>query len=98
MPSMTKRENKLKRALLRWEKKQQQTPEWADLEAIQQFYANTPKGYNVDHIIPLARGGLHDLPNLQYLTIEENQRKQNLLPCEWTQYRIYKARQEFKKS
>ena len=56
-----------------------QTPVWVDRRAIKEFYANCPSGYEVDHIIPISKGGLHDLPNLQYLTITENRRKSNKL-------------------
>lgn len=42
---------------------------------IQQFYISCPQGYHVDHIIPLARGGLHRLDNLQYLLPTENAKK-----------------------
>lgn len=57
-------------------------PKWADLEKIKIFYANCPKGYEVDHIIPLINKrvcGLHSLENLQYLTIAENRAKSNRL-------------------
>lgn len=47
---------------------------------IKEFYANTPKGYEVDHIQPISKGGLHELSNLQYLTIEENRKKGSKLP------------------
>ena len=60
--------------------KLQRTPSWADLEAIKKFYENCPKGYHVDHIIPLQGkivSGLHVLSNLQYLTAEENLKKSN---------------------
>ena len=60
--------------------KLQRTPAWADLKAIKQFYLNCPKGYQVDHIVPL-RGvnvsGFHVLNNLQYLTKSENSSKGN---------------------
>lgn len=56
------------------------TPSWSQPNQILQFYKNCPEGYHVDHIVPL-RGkevsGLHVLENLQYLTIEENLKKNN---------------------
>ena len=58
----------------------QRTPKWADLKAIKQFYLNCPKGYEVDHIIPLQGvnvSGFHVVSNLQYLTPIENNRKSN---------------------
>jgi len=54
-----------------------QTPQDVDRKAIQEFYANCPKGYEVDHIIPISKGGLHHIDNLQYLTVTENRRKNN---------------------
>ena len=54
-----------------------QTPEYADRTAIKKFYDNCPAGYEVDHIIPISKGGLHTLENLQYLTIRENRQKSN---------------------
>ena len=54
-----------------------QTPENIDKKAIQKFYLNCPEGYEVDHIIPISKGGLHTLENLQYLTISENRKKSN---------------------
>jgi 5-methylcytosine-specific restriction endonuclease McrA len=56
-----------------------QTPPDADLPAIKKFYENCPEGYEVDHIIPISKGGPHTLENLQYLTILENRRKSNKL-------------------
>jgi len=58
-------------------KKKNQTPEDADIPAIQKFYLNCPPGYEVDHIIPISKGGLHTLENLQYLTASENRKKSN---------------------
>jgi 5-methylcytosine-specific restriction endonuclease McrA len=58
-------------------KQKSQTPVDVDRKAIQEFYANCPVGYEVDHIIPISKGGLHDLSNLQYLTRSENRKKHN---------------------
>ena len=57
--------------------KRNQTPEDADLKLIHEFYVNCPEGYEVDHIIPISKGGLHHQDNLQYLTIFENRSKGN---------------------
>lgn len=46
-------------------------------ELIKEFYANCPKGYEVDHIYPISKGGWHVLSNLQYLPMSENRRKQD---------------------
>jgi hypothetical protein len=58
----------------------ERTPKWANVEAIKQFYKNCPKGYHVDHIIPLNGkivSGLHVLENLQYLPAVDNLKKHN---------------------
>jgi 5-methylcytosine-specific restriction endonuclease McrA len=56
-----------------------QTPDDVDRAAIREFYASCPEGHEVDHIIPISRGGLHTLSNLQYLTVRENRSKGNKL-------------------
>ncbi len=60
-------------------RKKYQTPADENIKALQEFYANCPIGYEVDHIIPISKGGKHTLSNLQYLTREENRRKSNKL-------------------
>ena len=60
-------------------KRKNQTPSNVDIQALQNFYLNCPIGYEVDHIVPISKGGLHCLSNLQYLTISENRRKSNKL-------------------
>ena len=42
---------------------------------IRSFYKACPKGHQVDHIVPVSKGGAHCLENLQYLPIEKNKRK-----------------------
>lgn len=49
----------------------------ADKKKIKEIYLNCPEGHEVDHIIPLSRGGLHHQDNLQYLLKEDNRRKNN---------------------
>ena len=60
--------------------KLKRTPLWADHSKIIEIYKNCPKGYHVDHIIPLRAknvSGLHVQYNLQYLPAIENMRKNN---------------------
>ena len=56
------------------------TPKWANMKKIRDIYLNCPKGFEVDHIIPLKGktvSGLHVENNLQYLTKSENCSKGN---------------------
>lgn len=53
------------------------TPE--EFKEIKRFYMNRPAGCHVDHIIPISKGGLHVLSNLQYLSAEENRAKSDSL-------------------
>lgn len=55
--------------------KRDQTPTDVDVKALQEIYKNCPSGHEVDHIIPISKGGLHSPENLQYLTIAENRSK-----------------------
>ena len=56
---------------------QKLTPEVA--AEIRRIYRECPAGYEVDHRIPLSKGGLHHPSNLQYLTMPDNRRKSNKL-------------------
>ena len=56
-------------------RKKNAIPADADLDLIKKIYESAPAGYQIDHIIPLSKGGLHHQDNLQYLPISENCRK-----------------------
>jgi len=54
-----------------------QTPKLSKEEKkkLQEYYLICPKGHEVDHIKPIAKGGLHHPNNLQILTKTENRKK-----------------------
>lgn len=60
-------------------RKRNAIPADANLSLIKQIYESAPYGYQIDHIVPLSKGGLHHQDNLQYLPTKENQRKNNRL-------------------
>ena len=72
-----------------------QTPPDANMELIQFYYtvATTLADYQVDHIQPLNKGGLHHEDNLQLLEKSLNQEKRDkwpLSPEEEIRYKGYK--------
>lgn len=60
-----------------------QTPNDADHHQIKEIYAHCPDGYEVDHVIPISKGGLHHQQNLQYLPLVDNRRKGSKMPSEF---------------
>jgi len=54
-----------------------QTPKLSKEEKkkLQEYYLICPNGHEVDHIQPIAKGGLHHPDNLQILTKTENRKK-----------------------
>lgn len=58
------------------------TDPW-ELAQITLFYADCPDGWHVDHIIPLAKGGRHELCNLQHLEDWMNLSKHAKHPDDW---------------
>lgn len=57
-----------------------QTPSWANISLIEEFYRNRPIGHHVDHIYPLNSDwvcGLHVIENMQYLLAADNLSKSN---------------------
>lgn len=54
----------------------------ADQKLIALIYKCRPEGYQVDHIMPINKGGLHHQDNLQYLPALENSRKSDRLDYE----------------
>ena len=59
------------------QKKYREIHPTADKNLIKEFYKNRPNGFEVDHIIPLSKGGLHHQDNLQYLPKDINRKKSN---------------------
>lgn len=62
--------------------KQNALTETADKKILKLIYQHVPEGYQVDHIIPITKGGLHHQDNLQYLPASENARKKDRLDYE----------------
>jgi uncharacterized protein YccT (UPF0319 family) len=76
-PHIKNNANAIRRAI-----KLNATPKFANIKKIKEIYKNCPKGFHVDHIIPLKNKlvcGLHVEWNLQYLPAKENLSKSNKL-------------------
>ncbi len=62
---------------------------WEEEIYIGRFYKNCPIGFEVDHIVPISKGGKHKLSNLQYLTREDNRKKSGKLSWSKEQMKMY---------
>ena len=79
-PEIKKRYNFL--AAKRRAMKLRATPSWTNLDDINKIYMSCPKGFHVDHIIPLQHKsvcGLHIPENLRIVSASYNLRKNNKL-------------------
>jgi len=56
-----------------------------ELQETEEFYRNRPEGMEVDHIIPISKGGSHLVSNLQYVTPRQNRKKAAILNFNLTQ-------------
>lgn len=82
-PYRTKEKTSDKTYRYRTRKRGQKSPD-ADRKKVRAFYLEAERltretgiPHQVDHIIPIAKGGLHHHDNLQVLTREENARKRD---------------------
>jgi 5-methylcytosine-specific restriction endonuclease McrA len=60
----------------------------ADMKLLKFIYQYCPNGYEVDHIIPLSKGGSHHPTNLQYLPSVINRQKKNNTDFDCSQFVI----------
>ena len=68
-------ENKAKyiaKDIKRRKRKESQLPDYANISLMNRIYKECPEGFHVDHMTPLAAGGLHHESNLCYLPAEVN--------------------------
>ena len=83
--SKMSKEEKLRKRRHYWQKykarKISNTPDKVDMEAVKVFYDNCPKGYEVDHILAISKGGWHCIGNLQYLPMTTNRQKKAKIFC-----------------
>ena len=69
------KEQYFNRANKRRAQKLNQTPDYANHQLINLIYKHCPKGYDIDHMTPLVKGGLHHESNLCYLPANVNRSK-----------------------
>lgn len=69
------KEQYFNRANKRRAQKLNQTPDYANNQLINLIYKHCPKGYDIDHMTPLVKGGLHHESNLCYLPANVNRSK-----------------------
>jgi 5-methylcytosine-specific restriction endonuclease McrA len=57
-------------------------------DLIKLIYEHCPAGYTVDHIVPLAKGGVHAPDNLQYLPGGINSAKRDKLDFDYSRHAV----------
>jgi len=55
---------------------------------VAKIYQYCPKGYQVDHIMPLSKGGMHEPHNLQYLPSQINNKKHSNVNYDCKKYAL----------
>ena len=70
---------KAQRASLRRARIRNQLCECCSQKDLAQMYEIRPEGCEVDHMIPISKGGLHCLSNLQFLPMSLNRAKADKL-------------------
>lgn len=53
-----------------------------------EIYNRCPKGYHVDHIVPISKGGVHSPENLQYLPALINVKKNAKLNFDYSEFSV----------
>lgn len=69
-------------------RKRNNNPEKCNHILLRKIYEACPEGYQVDHIIPLSKGGFHAPDNLQYLPVSINRKKSNNLDFDSSSFSI----------
>lgn len=57
-------------------------------DLVKDFYYNRPDGYEIDHIIPISKGGKHRLDNLRYIKAEDHRSKFDKIDPRYVRYAL----------
>lgn len=59
-----------------------------EIKLVKEFYENRPLGYEIDHIIPISKGGKHSIDNLRYIKNEDHKHKFNKIDPRYIEYAL----------